>query len=410
MQVNNIRDLLNTASVAALRDALKKHCGRIGFDPARDPRTATKSALIDYLVSRLEESEHDGGDTVTLEYVAELLKEPNIAKQPELVAPAPSKPAQPAPPVNTDPNTAALGAQLAAILSQLGAAKIDAEQVKQIATAAAGDAIKTALAGFVAPLQIEIKRPDAPASVKIDRAHVNFPRALRAAQARRNVWLYGPPGTGKTTAGQQIAEALGLKFYSSGAVDSAHALIGYQDAQGREVWTAFRHAFATGGVFLWDEMDVSHPAAVMAINAALANRMFTFPGNAEPTPMHADCVVIVGANTKGDGGVNGHSRLRLDESSRDRYVFIDWPLDEALEAAITPDSSWLARVVAARKWAAARGITGAVITPRASINGAAMLATGESVDVVDAATWGRALTAEQLRACQQSIPAYKKAA
>src|SRR5690606_7558053 len=101
-----------------------------------------------------------------------------------------------------------------------------------------------------------------------------------------NVWLAGPAGSGKTTAAEQVAKALKLKFYFNGAIDTEYKLSGFVDAHGRIVSTAFREAYTNGGVYLFDEVDASLPSATLAFNAALANGQCDFPGSKEPTPKH----------------------------------------------------------------------------------------------------------------------------
>jgi hypothetical protein len=50
--------------------------------------------------------------------------------------------------------------------------------------------------------------------------HHKFPLLAAAVAQRVNVMLVGPAGSGKTTACEQVAKALGLDFYATGAVNS----------------------------------------------------------------------------------------------------------------------------------------------------------------------------------------------
>lgn len=213
--------------------------------------------------------------------------------------------------------------------------------------------------------------------------HAKFADLLRLASVRGanghrlNVWLAGPAGTGKTTAAENVAKALGLKFYFNGAIDSEHKLLGFTDARGKIVSRPFREAYENGGVYLFDEVDGSLPAALLAFNAALANGHCDFPdGSAK---RHPDCIIIAAANTYGGGATPEYvGRMKQDAAMLDRFVFLDWPVDESLETAIAEtlgQSAWAKDVQRWRSNAAKHGLR-VVISPRATYHGAAMLAAG----------------------------------
>ncbi len=228
--------------------------------------------------------------------------------------------------------------------------------------------------------------------------HHKFPLLAAAVAARVNVMLVGPAGSGKTTAAVKAAQALGLPFYGTGAINSEYKLTGFIDAQGRIVSTAFRKAFEHGGVFLFDEIDASLPGALLAFNAALANDWMDFPD--ANVKRHDDFRVIAGANTFGTGADRQYvGRNQLDAASLDRYAVIDWNYDEALEASllglpapkgapcpadILPREEEEVRGLAARWIDRVRKVRGAVsdlkvrhvVSPRATINGTKLLAAG----------------------------------
>lgn len=228
--------------------------------------------------------------------------------------------------------------------------------------------------------------------------HHKFPLLAAAVAARVNVMLVGPAGSGKTTAAVKAAQALGLPFYGTGAINSEYKLTGFIDAQGRIVNTAFRQAFEHGGVFLFDEIDASLPGALLAFNAALANDWMDFPD--ANVKRHADFRVIAGANTFGTGADRQYvGRNQLDAASLDRYAVIDWGYDEALEASllglpapkgapvpasILPREEEEVRGLAARWIERVRTVRGAVadlkvrhvVSPRATLNGVKLMAAG----------------------------------
>ena len=240
--------------------------------------------------------------------------------------------------------------------------------------------------------------------------HHKFPLLAAAVSAGVNVMMVGPAGSGKTTAAKKVAEALGLPFYGTGAINSEYKLSGFIDAQGRIVSTAFRQAFEFGGVFLFDEYDGSLPGATLPFNAALANDWMDFPDKC--VQRHPDFRVIAGANTFGTGADRQYvGRNQLDAASLDRFAMLDWPYDEALEAAllgapapshapapasIAPIPGEEAQGLALRFLDRTRKVRKAVddlkvrhvVSPRASIAGAKLLAAGwKWNDVEDAVLW-----------------------
>jgi hypothetical protein len=240
--------------------------------------------------------------------------------------------------------------------------------------------------------------------------HHKFPLLVAAVNAGVNVMLVGPAGSGKTTAAAKAAEALNLPFYGTGAINSEYKLTGFIDAQGRIVSTAFRKAFEEGGVFLFDEIDASLPGALLAFNAALANDWFDFPDGC--VKRHPDFRVIAGANTFGSGADRQYvGRNQLDAASLDRYAFIDWPYDAALEAALmgapAPKNAPAPRSIEPLPGVEAQGtamrfmervqkVRGAVdalkvrhvVSPRATLHGAKLLAAGFTwSEAEDAVIW-----------------------
>lgn len=229
--------------------------------------------------------------------------------------------------------------------------------------------------------------------------HFQFPTLLKAMQARTadgyrlNIWLVGPAGTGKTTAAKKCAEALGLDFYFTGSIDTEYKLLGFVDAQGRCIKTAFRKAYTEGGVFLFDECDSSLPPALLAFNAALANGECAFPDGV--LDRHKDFVCIAAANTWGLGATSDYvGRLKADAAFLDRFAQLEWAVDESLELATVGNDAWVKKVQSWRRQAREKGIK-VVISPRASYFGASLLATGMDEKQVVAMTVRKALTEDQ---------------
>lgn len=191
---------------------------------------------------------------------------------------------------------------------------------------------------------------------------------------RLPVLLVGPAGTGKTHAASQVAEALGLGYesISVGAQTSKSDLLGFIHANGGYVSTGFRRAYEHGGVFLLDELDAGNSNVLIALNAALSNGACAFPDGM--VKKHKDFVLVASANTYGLGASREYvGRNQLDAATLDRFCVLDWPIDAALERKLCGHAKWLEVVRAIRKHAESEGLR-LLVTPRASINGAVMLA------------------------------------
>lgn len=248
---------------------------------------------------------------------------------------------------------------------------------------------------------VTIKVNDLPA-VDAGLQHRNFPQLVRASQARLpdgarlNIWLSGPAGSGKSTACKKLAELLDLPFYLVGAIDDASKLVGFTDAQGRTVVRPFREAFTKPSVFLWDEIDRSYPGAVMPFNSALANGMLDFPDAI--INRHPDALILATANTTGLGSDMRYvSAMRQDAAFLDRFVTLDWPIDEDLELATAPDTEWCRYVQRIRRTVASQGLDDITISPRATYAGAALLAAGFTRDQVASMVIRRGLTEDTWR-------------
>ena len=163
----------------------------------------------------------------------------------------------------------------------------------------------------------------------------NFANILKLVAARENVYLYGPAGSGKNTIAEQIAEALGVEFYYQNTLVTKFDVSGYKNAQGEYEETAFYKAWKNGGLFFADELDNSTAEAIIALNAALANGYYTFPNSSEKVAKHPDFYCIAAGNTNGQGATEEYcGRYQMDESSRDRFAFIEIGYNEKIEESI----------------------------------------------------------------------------
>jgi cobaltochelatase CobS len=209
-----------------------------------------------------------------------------------------------------------------------------------------------------------------------------------------NVWIAGPAGSGKTHSVKSFAKAAGLEFYYNGALRDAFELIGYKDANGVYHTTPFRQAYEHGGVYLFDEVDGSDNAALLALNGALANGIASFPDGL--IERHPDCRIVATGNTWGLGATSDYvGRGKIDAAFLDRFgARLQWGYDVALEVSISGNADFAKRVQAARTRAVAAGLK-VLITPRASIAGAALIAAGLTHDEAADLTYLANLSKEQ---------------
>ena len=253
------------------------------------------------------------------------------------------------------------------------------------------------------PTIVTLKRTEL-ADVELGLQHKCFPHLLKLISARKrngyglNAWVAGPAGTGKSQAAENIATALGLPFYTRGALTAPHEVLGYCDAHSNYVSTEFRKVWEHGGVFCLDEVDASDPRAVLALNGALAGTICAFAD--KNVRRHKDCVVIATANTFGHGATQEYSgRYKQDAAAMDRWVVVEWPLDEALEASICGNAEWLAYVRKIRASVAKHGQK-VMVTTRAALDGEALLAAGLDWDVVVNMTIKKGLSDAQWKILQ----------
>lgn len=225
------------------------------------------------------------------------------------------------------------------------------------------------------------------------RVHPQAKEVLRNIEVGNLVFLVGPAGSGKTTLAMQVADALGKDFHFTGAVHQKHELLGFIDANGNYIRTPFREAFEHGGVFLFDEYDASAPNTLTAFNAALSNGTCAFPDGI--VRAHEDFVAIAAGNTYGAGATRQYvGRFQQDAAALDRFVFIEITYDEKLETDLaiqnyTKHGGWSQDILDNYLYTVRdlrRVINDLelqhIVSPRASIMGARLLAKNTPLEVI----------------------------
>lgn len=267
----------------------------------------------------------------------------------------------------------------AAALAQLGALVDMSPDTATIRRIAAEEIAKAR------PVRVEIHSPAGVRDMGERILHPLFNDVLRAVAANVAPMIFGAAGSGKTTLAAQIADALGLPFHFTGAVMKKHELLGYMDARGAIVRTAFRDAFERGGVFLFDEVDASSPQALLCINAALSNGWCDFPDGR--LTAHKDFRFIASANTLGNGSTREYcGRNQLDGATLDRFAVFQCEYDPGMTARLVstfdldPEARAVAddfakRVDEYRAEIAEQGLR-VILSPRAALMGAKLAAQG----------------------------------
>jgi hypothetical protein len=240
--------------------------------------------------------------------------------------------------------------------------------------------------------RVELILPTGEAKPISGLVHKSFETALKMVRSRTGngypvpCWWDGPPGGGKSHMMEQIAEALGLPHYilAIGPTDTKSAVVGSVATGEFRPGIAYE-PYKNGGLLGIDEIAAGDPGVLVSTNSLVANSSYRFP-NGELVRKHKDFHVVAADNTRGTGNVKGMIRNRLDAATLDRFAFLKVDYDEELEAALCGNKAWAAYVKKVRDYIAANSAESVYITPRASLNGAALLAGGLDVDTVMDAT------------------------
>lgn len=237
--------------------------------------------------------------------------------------------------VNNNVNSAALNfmQQMFAQQQEEGYQRAKAESAAEVESLKKQlDEAKNAGTGSIINVVVDGKKTTTKTEQVLDP---NFANILKLVAAHENVYLYGPAGSGKNTTAEQIAEALGVEFYYQNTLVTKFDVSGYKNAQGEYEETPFYKAWKNGGLFFADELDNSTAEAIIALNAALANGYYTFPNSGEKVAKHPDFYCIAAGNTNGQGATEEYcGRYQIDESSRDRFAFIEIGYNAKIEESI----------------------------------------------------------------------------
>lgn len=247
---------------------------------------------------------------------------PTPARQPKKAA-TPASPSQPTAPAEPASPAEITNEELQLLLSlkRMRGAAIDEKHVEEICRRVMAETKPASAANVV-----EVKILGENDAKRVENPHPLLAKVLALVANDRVTgrcpWLFGPAGSGKSTLAKQVAEALGLPFYSVSSLQQKYELEGYTDATGELVKTTFFKAATEGGVFLFDEASTTAGEVQVAFNSMLANLWYNFP-KVGMIKAHKDFHVIAADNTAGRGANSTYSaRFQLDASTLDRYTAI----------------------------------------------------------------------------------------
>lgn len=204
-------------------------------------------------------------------------------------------------------------------------------------------------------ITVEVKTPDGIQATP--NAHKQLPILISLLSHRKNVYLWNATGGGKSYAVPQAAEALSTRTASISLNEQSpdYLVTGYMDANSRYCPSIFYEYFKNGGLLCYEELDNTNANLLCVLNVALANSHYTFP-NLEKVGRHPDFYFVGCGNTPGRGANPKYpERKPFDAAFANRFFFLEWLYDEALEEqvalALNPKAlPFIAWTRSARTW------------------------------------------------------------
>ncbi len=131
--------------------------------------------------------------------------------------------------------------------------------------------------------------------------HQEFETIYKLIRIGLPVMLIGPTGSGKSVCAGQVAKALDMPMYYTNNASEEYKLLGFTDAHGKYKETQFYKAFKDGGLFFLDEIDNSHPSALLSLNSAIGattnGNIYMAFEDGQYTEAHPNFRIIAAANT-----------------------------------------------------------------------------------------------------------------
>lgn len=216
--------------------------------------------------------------------------------------------------------------------------------------------------------------------------HRNFQHLLRIATSKDGAGWYchtalvGEAGSGKSYGAEQLANALGIPF----ELVACHQKMNSADIRGYTIGSDYfaspvYNAYKHGGILCLDEFDRTNTEVTIALNTVLAGSSHQFP-NGEKVARHPEFRAVACQNTFGTGANRTYTAAtRLDASSTDRFEFLTWNVDEAMELAVAGDNHATRTVQAIRRRAFDLAMD-LIISPRRAISTNALMRSGYTLE------------------------------
>ena len=168
-----------------------------------------------------------------------------------------------------------------------------------------------------------------------------FERCNRYFKDGMHLFLHGPAGSGKNVLAEDFAKAYDLQFYYINTCYTKYDFVGFIDANGKFIDTAFTRWLKNenGGLLMIDEICTSTAEALNPINSLLSNGYITL---ADGNLYHigANHRIIAADNTNGEGATEDYNgRFVMEKSTKDRFEFVKIRYDLQIEKSIVGEKT-----------------------------------------------------------------------
>ena len=168
-----------------------------------------------------------------------------------------------------------------------------------------------------------------------------FERCNRYFKDGMHLFLHGPAGSGKNVLAEDFAKAYDLQFYYINTCYTKYDFVGFIDANGKFVDTAFTRWLKNekGGLLMIDEICTSTAEALNPINSLLSNGYITL-ADGKLYHIGANHRIIAADNTNGEGATEDYNgRFVMEKSTKDRFEFVEIKYDSQIEKSIVGDKT-----------------------------------------------------------------------